>query len=111
MSNFESFCASILALVVALGGFIFSIFQWRKSIKIRRAEFINQLIEKLRFDKTLSETIYKLEYSCDGWYDSSFHHSPFELQIDRLFSYLDYICYLKDIHNISEVEFKIFRYN
>ena len=89
------------------GGFIY--WQWLKSVKIRRAEFINQIIEKLRFDKELTAITYIVDYQQD-WYNNSFHNSDLECSIDKLFSYVDYICYLKTTRNISDTEFKIFQY-
>jgi hypothetical protein len=89
------------------GGFVYC--QWRKSIKIKRAEFINQILEKLRFDKALVTTMYIIDYNQD-WYNTSFHNSELECSIDKLLCYIDYICYLKITKNISATEFKIFQY-
>ncbi|WP_204346680.1 hypothetical protein [Psychroserpens algicola] len=97
---------SLLFAVIA-GGFVY--YQWRKSTKTRRAEFINQILEKLRFDKELPKSMYIIDYN-QNWYDSSFHNGNLEISIDRLFSYVDYICYLKKTRNISATEFKIFQY-
>lgn len=101
---------SIISLVfVAISG-IFIYYQWGKSVKIKRAEFINQIIEKLRFDKELITAMYIIDHNNQNWYNSSFHGSEFECSIDKLFSYVDYICYLKNMKNISDTEFKIFQY-
>tara|TARA_R110002012_G_scaffold263456_1_gene446318 strand:+ start:159217 stop:159747 length:531 start_codon:yes stop_codon:yes gene_type:complete len=100
---------TIISLVfVAVGG-IFIYLQWHKSLKTRRAEFINQILEKLRFDEDLPKSMYIIDYN-QGWYDGSFHTSDLEISIDKLFSYVDYICYLKATRNISSTEFKIFQY-
>jgi hypothetical protein len=100
---------TIISLGFALIGGAFIYWQWKKSVKIRRAEFINQILEKLRFDKDLPKTMYIIDYNQD-WYDSSFHGGDFECSIDNLFSYVDYICYLKATGNISVTEFQIFKY-
>lgn len=100
---------SIISLgFVAIGG-VFIFWQWHKSVKTKRAEFINQILEKLRFDQDLTKTMYTIDYN-QNWYNSSFHDSDLEHQIDKLFSYVDYICYLKATSNISKTEFKIFQY-
>lgn len=102
---------SLISLIfVAIGGF-FIYCQWWKSVKIRRAEFLNQLLEKLRFDDGLVSAMYTMDYN-QNWYDGTFHDSDSELEcsIDKLLSYLDYICYLKATGNISKTEFKIFQY-
>lgn len=100
---------TIISLIFAAIGGIFIFLQWKKSIKNRRAEFIYQILEKLRFDSTLAESMYVVEYN-QNWYDESFHGSDLEKSIDKLFAYLDYICYLKRTENISKKEFNIFKY-
>jgi hypothetical protein len=100
---------SLIGTIAAVTAGIFAILQWRKSNKIRPAEFISQIIEKLRFDKNIVETIYMIEYGVT-WYDSNFHNSDIERKIDALFSYFTYICYLYDTKNISEEEFYILEY-
>ena len=95
---------TIISLVfVAVGG-IFIYLQWHKSLKTRRAEFINQILEKLRFDEDLPKSMYIIDYN-QGWYDGSFHTSDLEISIDKLFSYVDYICYLKATRNISSTNY------
>lgn len=104
----ENWLTIISLIFVAIGG-IFIFLQWKKSIKNRRAEFIYQILEKLRFDNNLTTTMYIIDYNQD-WYNNQFHNSDLEKSIDTLFSYLDYICYLKTTRNISKTEFNIFKY-
>lgn len=99
----------IINLIFLVIGGVFIYIQWRKSISIKRAEFINQILEKLRFDKILTDAMYKLEYEV-SWYDSSFHGSIHEKPIDTLLSYLNYICYLKETRIISQAEFNMIKY-
>jgi hypothetical protein len=101
---------SLISLVfVAIGG-LFVYQQWKKNLKIKRAEFIYQILEKLRIDKDIPAILYIIDYNQE-WYDSSFHdNSELESSIDKTFSYLDYICYLKQTNNITKTEFKIFQY-
>lgn len=106
--SIDNWLTLISLCFVALGGG-FALWQWRKNLKIRRAEFINQILEKLRFDEELIKTMYIVDYKQD-WYDVSFHDSEFERVIDKLFAYLDYICYLKTTRNITNSEFHIFQY-
>ena len=92
-----------------LGGF-FAYIQWRKSVKLKCSEFINQIIEKLRFDKDMAEAIYLIDYK-ENWYDESFHGgSNEEFLIDKLLSYLSYICYLIKTNNITKKEVQILDY-
>ena len=103
---------TIISLVMVFAGGVFAGLQWRVSNRIRRAEFINAIIDKLRFDKEMAKTMYKIDYLEDSWYDENFHNSNSDLEfaIDKLLSYLSYICYLKDTRNINSQEFKVLHY-
>lgn len=102
----------IVSLVFTVIGGIFIYIQWQKSIKTKRAEFIHQILDKLRFDEDLLEATYILDYNESDWYNASFHNGKNNMEhiIDKLFCYIDYICYLRSTRNISETEFKIFKY-
>jgi len=109
----EWFIENILTLVsmlfVATGGF-FALSRWKKANNLQRAKFIEQIIEKLRFDKDMADALYLVEYDQD-WYDDKFHGgSDKEFLIDKFLSYLTYICYLLDTKNISKGEKKIVAY-
>lgn len=99
----------ISALLVLFGGF-FAYHQWKKTIKIKRAEYLNELTEKIRTDCDISEMIYNLDYN-QNWYTSSFHKSgEFERKIDKTLSYFSYICYLYKNNLIEKGEFNFFKY-
>ena len=84
--------------------------QWKKTVDLQRAKFIEQIIEKLRFDKDMSKALYIVEYT-QNWYDDKFHGgSEKEFLIDKLLSYLTYICYLLETKHISKSETKILVY-
>jgi hypothetical protein len=100
---------TLLSLIVATFVALFAIAQWRNSIKLKRAEFLNQIIEKLRFDDDIAHTMYLVEYSAD-WYSASFHGGNLESAIDKLFGYMSYICYLRSMGNIKEPEFEVLSY-
>ena len=99
----------IVSLVFVCIGGIFVYFQWDRSIRIRRAEFLYQLLEKLRFEDEMVKSMYVVDYN-PLWYDASFHGSKLEGKIDKLLSYADYICYLRYTRNVSKKEFQIFEY-
>ena len=99
-----------ISLIFALFGGIFVYIQWKKSLKIKRADFINSLLEKIRFDKDLQHAMYVVDY-VPNWYGEDFHGGELEHSMDRLFCCLDFICYLRKTRNISCREFKIFRYD
>jgi len=101
---------SLIGLVVTIIGGIFALIQWCKSNKIRQAEFINQIITKIRSDKSIAKTIYMIDNE-NTWYDDKFSNgSEIEMEIDSLFSFFTYICYLHDTKNIKDNEFCIFEY-
>ena len=106
----DNILSAISIILVILGG-LFAFTRWNASNQIKRTEHIKQIIEQLRFDKEMTTTMYIIEYD-DAWYDEDFHNgnSDFEHQVDKLLSYLSYICYLKKENNISKREFRILQY-
>jgi len=95
----NSYLSALSIIMVAFGG-LYAVYQWSKTIKIRRAEFIKQVIAKFWFDKDMANTVYKLENIS----------SDFEYEVDKLFYYLSFICYLRQTKNINEKEFCMLRY-
>lgn len=101
---------SVISIIATVVGGILALMQWQKSIKLRRSEFINQIIEKLRFDKTMVKAMYLVDYN-QVWYNEDFHGgSDNEYIVDRLLSYLSYICYLLNTRNITAKESSILEY-
>lgn len=106
ISDILTFASLVL---VVIGGF-FAYWQWRKSVSLKRADYINDLTENLRTDKAISKAIYLFDYD-DIWYTEEFHgNTDLELAIDKTLSYFSYICYLKKQKIISENEFLFFKY-
>lgn len=101
---------SILTFIPVIVGGTFGIIQWRESIKIKRAEYIEQLTAKLRSDPDIREIIYKIDYN-EKWYTEEFHNGgELERKVDKTLSYFSYICYLHKIHLISNKGFNFFKY-
>jgi hypothetical protein len=101
---------SLSSLLLVIVGGIFAGFQWQMSNKTKRIELINQIIEKLRFDQGMAQTMYRIDYG-KLWYDEKFHTgTELEFAVDKLLSYFSYICYLKKTKNISGKEFSILQY-
>lgn len=101
--------ATILGLLIASITSVVGLMQWNKSNMIRKAEFLKQIIDKLRFDENMTKIMYKIDYS-HNWYDKSFHNSDEEKEYDKFFAYLNYVCYLRTTKIISEKEFNILKY-
>lgn len=106
----DSILSAFSICLVIIGG-LFAYKQWTSANKIRRTEFINQIISKLRFDKSTVDTMYKVDYDHE-WYNEEFHNagSEIEFNVDKLLAYLSYICYLYELKTISKKEFRILQY-
>lgn len=101
---------SIISIILLIIGGIFGYYQWEKNIKLKRAEYINELTEKIRTDKYIKDVIYIFEYDIE-WYSKKFHGSgELELKVDKTLSYFSYICYLMKQRIISQKEFNFFKY-
>ena len=106
----DNYLSLILIIVMAIGSF-FALIQWNSSIKIRRTEFLDEIINKLWFDVDMAKTMHMIDNN-PNWYTENFHKNYSELgyQIDKLLSYFDFICYLRFIKNLSLNEFSVIRY-
>ena len=101
---------SIISLFLAVVGGVFACIQWKESVRNKRADYINDLTEKIRTDEDIREIIYLLEYD-EFVYDETFHGSgELERKIDKTLSHFSYICYLKKTKQIRKVEFSFFKY-
>jgi hypothetical protein len=78
---------TIMSLLLVLIGGIFALFQWNSTIKLRKAEFIDKIINIIRFDKEMAETIYIIDYDL-FWYNENFHKNEnnenLEYKIDKV---------------------------
>ena len=106
----DNYLSLILIIVMAIGS-IFALIQWNSSIKIRRTEFLDEIINKLWFDPDMAKTMHMIDNN-PNWYTEDFHKSYTDLgyQIDKLLSYFDFICYLRFIKNLSLNEFSVINY-
>lgn len=83
--------------------------QIHQSKKIKRAEFVSDLLKTLRANAEISKIEYLLDYDIK-WYNEMFHGSSLEPYIDNFLSHLNYICFLKSKNLLSKSEFEIFEY-
>ena len=101
---------SIISLLLIIGGGIFAYVRWRRDVTLKKADYINELTDKIRTDSIIRDTLYLLDYG-GSWYSREFHSgSPMEVKIDKTLSYFSYICYLRDRRIISKKEFNFFKY-
>ncbi|MFT4107887.1 MAG: hypothetical protein QM657_19220 [Lacrimispora sp.] len=100
-----------ILITIIIGG-IFSLHQWKHSIKLKRMEFINTLIEKFREDQDISKIMYMFDYDYT-WYNEKFHYnckSNLEHDVDKTLMYLSYICSLHNNKLIDEKDMCNFEY-
>ena len=102
---------SMISIILAIIGGLFAYKKWSSATKTKRSEFTIQILEKLRFDKEMALTMNSIDYDMFS-YDNFFHNSDKKLEynIDKLLSYLSYVCYLYEEDNISKKEFAILKY-
>lgn len=102
---------SIISDIAVVIGVVFGFHTWRKSMAIKRAEYVQGLREKFYDDKDVAEVIYNIDYG-KHWYDFSFHGgSEIERKVDKTLSVCDHVCYLYGNKLISRKEFEIFKYD
>ena len=89
-------------------GVIGALIQWNRQLKREAAEFLKELLDELRSPGE-SSCVYSIDYG-KAWYDSGFHGSEMERKIDRAFSFLSFVCYLRSRYLLGKREFKFFEY-
>ncbi|MCL2572658.1 MAG: hypothetical protein FWE11_09680 [Defluviitaleaceae bacterium] len=103
---------SLIAMFFVFAGGIFALWRWSKGVKLQRAEYVKQLIEKLRFDDSIVEAAYMIDYD-PCWYNEHFHkdeNRQMESRVDKYLPYLSYLCYLIDINGLTKKEIILFEY-
>jgi len=111
MLNLNNFLLYYITPIVTVFSVIIALLQYMKANKVKRAELINQIIEKLRFNEELQETFLMIDYN-NKWYNESFHNkeNDIEKKVDRLLAYFSYLCYLRNLKFLSKKEFTLFEY-
>ena len=102
---------SFLMSIFAIFGGITAILQWNNSIKIKRAEYLSNLYDKLN-NETIKSIIYMFDYNKTKWYDENFHKggSQLEIDVDETLNLFSFICYIYERKLISQKEFNFFKY-
>lgn len=99
----------IFTTVIGVVGFAATIVQIAKSNKVKKAEFVENLLNDLRTNELLVEGNYIIEYK-DNWFNSEFRKSQAEKCIDALLAKYDYICYLLNRKLIKIGDLSFFEY-
>lgn len=102
--------AKIIACLATAFGVIIGVVQWRKSVLIKRAELIDEILEKFRTDANIRKAVYLFDYD-QFWYNEKFHDtSRREDCVDIGLEYFSYVCYLRKIGILRRKDFALFRY-
>ena len=110
MDNSSLFSAfgSVVTALVALGGLVFVGLEYRRSNKIKRADFIESLVNRMRGDTDIRDVLYVFQYN-SFVYNQDFHeNTELERKVDKALLYLSYICYLSNRRIITNKEFSFF---
>lgn len=96
------------SLLLALVGGCFALIQWGTNMKLKRAEYIKNLLDEMRTNKDI--VYYKFDYD-EPWYGPNFHNSgESERKIDYTLNFFSYICYLRNHNIINKTDFSCFKY-
>ena len=98
---------ALIALIASFFGGAFALYQWRVSVSVKKAEFLEKVSQSLKYNKDILYFIYLVDYN-EFTYDENFHDCENELQTkaDMVLSTLDYLCYLLGRRLISKKEFR-----
>ena len=106
---FRNLIAAVTLILAVIAGFR-ALAQWKESKRIKRAEYIKELTDKIRTDDDIVKVLNLIEYNRFR-YDWDFHESDeLESQVDKTLSFFSYICYLKKQKILSPDEFRFFDY-
>jgi len=100
---------SLFTTLMAIAAGFFAYIQWRKANATKRAEFIIQILGKLRDDRDMGETFERVVNTSE-WLDRNYRDNKEEFEIDRLFAYLSFVCLLYRTDLIHENELILIRY-
>ena len=100
----------IITIILTVTGLIIGLFQWYRTNNIKRTEFTNQILENLRNDKESVKILYGIENDKFEFDESFYNNFDFQYEIDKILSYLSYICYLREIKVIKKKEFVFAEY-
>ena len=105
--------AMITAIATALGAvvsFFSALRKYEQRLKIQRAEFVKELVDKLRFDDELAEVGRIIDHEQVPFTADFYKDKQNELRIDKYLAYLSYIFYLIEAKIITKKEIQLFDY-
>lgn len=98
----------LLSIIAITIGGIFTLCKWNISMRIKRAEYIRNLIE-VKNKELILKTFNLFDYNIE-WYSRDFHRSNIENEVDYTLTYFDYVCYLNSTNIFDTKTFNLFKY-
>lgn len=100
--------SEIGTLIVAIIGVGIGLYQYYKSVIVKRSSFVLSLLNQMKDDDGINKVIYLFHYG-EFKYSREFHGSgEYENDTDRTLLLFSYICYLKEKRIITNKEFSFF---
>lgn len=100
--------ADLGTLATAIVGVIIGLYQYHKSVKVRRSSFVLSLLNQMKGDKGINKIIYQFQYG-EFNYSEEFHgNGKYENDTDRTLLLFSYTCYLREKKIITNKEFSFF---
>lgn len=106
----------VLTLILTTLGGIFALYQWNISVRNNKAQYVDELLQRMMDDKKIREFLRIVDYE-EEWYlkefhdvaeNKSFRHIP---QIaDRTLFFVNHLCYLNNRRIIRRSELRVFEY-
>ncbi len=101
---------SALTLFTIVVSGVWALVQWNYNLRLQRSESLEKLVAKFRSEEELCEMLYRIDKN-EEWYTKGFHDGKkLERQVDKLLTYLSYLCYLKENNVIKSNEFDFIKY-
>lgn len=106
----------LIPLILSVIGGVFALYQWNLSVKNNKAQYVDNLLQKMMDDEEIREFLRMVDYE-EEWYKKEFHdvadnpenrHIP--VIADRTLFFMNYLCYINAQKIIRNAELKVFEY-
>ena len=111
----------VIALICTIFGAIIAYKKWSNNQAWKRADYVYELLNKVRTDSDIKEIFHIIDYDSEVWYPFSKReikealNSPslysFEQKMDYTLGYFSHICYLHKLGIILDSDFAPFKYH
>ena len=107
----------VLCIIGAVVAFFVSLYQWRRGQRIRKSEFLSELMAKFTSSEIATTYYEYIERKTKCFYkglssegEPEFISEEDERAVDRLLGFMSYVCYLYENRLIDKNEFSLFVY-